>query len=130
MVLTGNGVGPGAWLEKNDLIFIREVTYIDNVEAGQATVDVLFRLVGDGNLAFTLNFTITGEGGDEPKVPGDADGDDTVSLEDALDLLRALTGEDVSINNANADVNGDGNADIHDVLLILQYVAGWNVSLK
>lgn len=130
VVLTGNGVGPGAWLEKNDLIFIREVTYIDNVEPGQATVDVLFRLVGDGNLGFTLNFTITGEGGDEPKVPGDADGDDTVSLEDALDLLRALTGEDVSINNANADVNGDGKADIHDVLLILQYVAGWNVSLK
>ncbi|MBE5810700.1 MAG: hypothetical protein E7318_07195 [Clostridiales bacterium] len=130
VILTGNGVGPGAWLEKNDLIYIREVTYIDNIEPGQATVDVLFRLVGDGNLGFTLNFTITGEGGNASKVPGDADGDNAVSLDDALNLLRAIAGEDVSINNTNADVTGDGAVDLKDVLLILQYIAGWNVSLQ
>ena len=64
------------------------------------------------------------------KLPGDADGDSSVTLSDALDLLRAVAGEDVSINAANADVTGDGQADLHDVLLILQYIAGWNVSLK
>jgi len=45
-------------------------------------------------------------------------------------LLRAIAGEDVSINNTNADVTGDGAVDLKDVLLILQYIAGWNVSLQ
>lgn len=130
VIMDSNGKGPGAWLEKHELIYIRDVTYSDNIQPGQATAMVRFRLVGDGNLLFTLHFTIEGAEIEEPKLPGDADGDSSVTLSDALDLLRAVAGEDVSINADNADVNGDGQADLYDVLLILQYIAGWNVSLQ
>lgn len=63
-------------------------------------------------------------------VPGEANVDGTVDINDALVILRYASGETVSINIRNADVNADGNVDIHDALLILQYDAGWNVTLQ
>ena len=64
-----------------------------------------------------------------PIFPGDTDGDEQVTLNDAIALLDALANGGV-INYDNADVNGDGQIDAKDALLILQYIAGWNVSLK
>ena len=122
--------GPGAWFDKVGLLEIGEPVYSNNTAPGTATVSVDISLKKGQIYTLTTTFTITGEGGNAPELPGDADGDNDVSLSDALDLLRVIAGEDVSINTANADVNGDGKADLQDVLLILQYVAGWNVSLK
>lgn len=120
--------GPGAWLEASNLLQIGEPVYTNNTTTGKAAVSVDISLKRGQTYTLTASFTITGD--TVEKLPGDADGDKTVSLSDALDLLRAIAGEDVSINNANADVNSDGSADIKDVLLILQYIAGWNVTLK
>ncbi len=59
------------------------------------------------------------------KVPGDADGNSSVTLAD----VRAILSGKVS-SEANADVTGDGKADQQDVLRIMQYIAGWNVTLQ
>lgn len=58
-------------------------------------------------------------------LPGDADNNSRVTLNDAIAILEGTVS-----NNANADVNGDGKTDLHDALRILQYLAGWNVSLQ
>jgi hypothetical protein len=59
------------------------------------------------------------------ELPGDADGNSRVTLNDAIAILEGTVS-----NDANADVNGDGKTDINDALRILQYMAGWNVTLK
>ena len=128
VVMDSNGKGPGAWLEKHELIYIRDVTYSDNIQPGQATAMVRFRLVGDGNLLFTLHFTITGDAAPE-RIPGDATGNDKTDLADAIAILEYLISGS-GINLANADVTGDGAVDVQDVLRILQYDAGWDVSLQ
>lgn len=58
-------------------------------------------------------------------LPGDADGNSRVTLNDAIAILEGTVS-----NDANADVNGDGAVDANDALRILQYMAGWNVTLK
>lgn len=65
-----------------------------------------------------------------PRVPGDANVDGQVDLEDVLCILRCDAGETVAISRQNADVNADGKADMQDALLISQLIAGWNVTLK
>lgn len=58
-------------------------------------------------------------------LPGDADNNSRVTLNDAIAILEGTVS-----NDANADVNGDGKTDLNDALRILQYLAGWNVSLQ
>lgn len=63
----------------------------------------------------------------EPAVlPGDADGNGSVDMQDALLVLRfamSLIGGE-SIDAANADMNGDGTVDMQDALLILRKAMG------
>ncbi len=66
----------------------------------------------------------------QERLPGDADGNGTVGMRDALSVLRYVRGEEEEINTENADVNRDGRADMKDALLILQADCGWNVSLQ
>ena len=61
----------------------------------------------------------------EAKVPGDADGNSSVTLAD----VRAILAGNVS-SEANADVTGDGKVDQQDVLRIMQYISGWDVTLQ
>ena len=129
VIMTGSEYGPGAWLEKYHLLYIRKTTYTNNVEPGTATAETLVRLEGDGNFAFTLDFTIVGEAAPE-RLPGDADDNEGVGVNDAIAILRAFAGEDVSINTENADVTGDGKVNLEDALRLLQYIAGWNVTLQ
>ena len=63
--------------------------------------------------------------GDVIRLPGDADGNSRVTLNDAIAILEGTVS-----NDANADVNGDSKTDINDALRILQYLAGWNVTLQ
>jgi len=67
---------------------------------------------------------------DPARTPGDADGDGSVSIMDALAILQYDVGWGTAINTRNADVNADGTANIMDALLILQYDVGWDVELK
>ena len=64
------------------------------------------------------------------RVPGDANSDGKVDLNDVLLVFEYGSGKNVSINLYNADVNQDGRVDAQDALLIMQYVSGWDVKLK
>jgi uncharacterized protein YjdB len=62
-------------------------------------------------------------------VAGDANGDGTIDIKDAVLIAQYLAGWTVSIGENAADCNGDGNVDIKDAVLLAQYLAGWNVTL-
>ncbi len=62
-----------------------------------------------------------------PIAKGDASGDGTIDILDALAVLQAAVGWNNTIYDEAADVNGDGACDILDALLILQYAVGWDV---
>lgn len=64
------------------------------------------------------------------RLPGDADNNGAVNMNDALTVLRYCAGEGNAINLLNADVTGDSQVSAQDALLILQHAAGWNVTLK
>jgi hypothetical protein len=65
-------------------------------------------------------------------TPGDADGDDLISLSDVAVICRALAdGWNVTVNEINGDVNGDGELDVKDIVLLRRFLAGgWGVELK
>ena len=120
--------GSGVWLEEQGILSIGNPVYANNDAPGTAMVSVDIAVKWGKTYSLTKSFTITGEVAPE-RLPGDADDNEGVELNDAIAILRVLSGEATSISSANADVNGDGKVDLHDVLLILQYLAGWNVSL-
>ena len=64
------------------------------------------------------------------RLPGDANDDGDVDVNDALRILQYGAGEKVEINLDNTDVDANDTADIQDALCILQYLAGWNVALR
>ncbi len=66
----------------------------------------------------------------EEMTPGDADGNGTADILDALLVLKMGSGQAVEISLQKADVNEDGTVDTTDAMLILQYASGWNVTLK
>lgn len=64
------------------------------------------------------------------RIPGDANEDGDVNINDVLMIQQFIAQWKVYINEDNADVNGDGNVNINDVLLIQQFIAQWDVILK
>ena len=74
-------------------------------------------------------FEVTTENGSD-RIPGDADGNGRVSMDDALLILRHCNDANVVIHTSNADVNANGIADHDDALLILQHVSGWKNKLR
>ncbi len=62
-------------------------------------------------------------------IPGDVNGDGTVSLRDAAVLLQSIARWDVEVREIAADVNCDEKINIRDVAMILQYLTGWDVVL-
>jgi endoglucanase len=59
-----------------------------------------------------------------PTSLGDANGDGSVTIVDALLVAQYSVGLSVTINLANADVNGDGSVNIVDALRIAQLSVG------
>jgi uncharacterized protein (DUF2342 family) len=58
-------------------------------------------------------------------IPGDADGNGVVNIEDARTIARFLTKQIPAIPNpANADANQDGVIDMEDAFAIAQWVTG------
>ena len=53
-------------------------------------------------------------------IPGDSDGDGTVTVSDALLAMRYAMGTVTNINVNAADVDGDGNVTITDAVTILR----------
>ncbi len=64
------------------------------------------------------------------RLPGDANDDGTVDVQDALRIMQYCAGWSVSVNGYAGDVDADGDADLNDALLILQYASGLDVQLK
>ncbi len=64
------------------------------------------------------------------RVPGNADGDENVDIQDALLVLQFVSGLEPDLRASAADVNGDGEADLSDAMLILQADCGWDVTLQ
>ena len=60
--------------------------------------------------------------------PGDADGDNGITLADVTLLLQKIAGWSVEVPG-DADANADGTVDLNDATLLLQFIAGWNVTL-
>ncbi len=78
--------------------------------------DVNFAVV-DGNVAVS------------PYTPGDINGDDKVNSKDLTRLLKYLSGENVTVNEAALDVNGDGKVNSKDLTRLLKYLSGENVEI-
>ncbi|GBC61093.1 hypothetical protein DENIS_2053 [Desulfonema ishimotonii] len=70
----------------------------------------------------TESFTTPPE---EEALPGDVNGDEEVDLDDAIIVLKLLSGVDTGGTeiNPDADVNGDGQIGIPEVIYILQVVS-------
>lgn len=111
---------------------IWKIQNLDNVAYEGVGSPMIFAWVG-GKLVTTtevgLTFTLV-RGSASSSVPGDADGNASVGLADAIAILDYCAGGSAAVNTANADVNADGRVDLHDALVIMQYLAGWNVTLK
>ena len=121
--------GSGVWLEEMGQLTVEEPVYANNDAPGTASVSVDVKVNNGKTYTLTKSFTITGETELE-RTPGDADGNEGVSIDDAIAVLSHLASESVSINAANADVTGDGQVSAQDALRILQHLAGWDVTLK
>ena len=65
--------------------------------------------------------TVCGQG---KFVLGDANGDGKINLKDAILVLQAANGKNVTIDRSAADVTGDGKVNIRDAILILKRANG------
>jgi len=96
-------------------------------EAGRYTCEV--------TLLDAYNQTISWQSGtitvsSAAALPGDANGDGSVDVADALRIMQYAAGWSVSLNKTNADVNASGGVDLNDAILILRYNAGEDVVLQ
>lgn len=57
-------------------------------------------------------------------ISGDADGDLSVGLADAVLVMQMLTGTDTTDINPDADINGDGKIGTEEVIFILREISG------
>ena len=62
--------------------------------------------------------------------PGDANGDGTIDVLDALRICKFLANHDVTVDKDIADVNGDGTVNVLDALRICKYLANHDVTLQ
>ena len=98
--------------------------YID--ENGAAVTDTKMLVEKTNGLKPEGTYCFGDDGKLFDRLPGDADDNQVVDLDDALLVLEYDSTEGVKINRFNADVNGDDVVDINDALLIMQYDAGWD----
>ncbi|OQY57493.1 MAG: hypothetical protein B6245_16730 [Desulfobacteraceae bacterium 4572_88] len=57
-------------------------------------------------------------------LPGDADCDGSIGLQDAILALKMLTGEDVADIHSGADMSGDGKIGTEDLVSVLRQLVG------
>ena len=102
-------------------------------------VNLLMRFIGESlNAAYVTKnsapvfYSISPFKLDEIKssIPGDANSDGLVTVDDVLMIQQHIAGWSVAIDKTAANVNGDSDITIEDALLIQQHIAGWGVTLK
>ncbi len=63
-------------------------------------------------------------------VAGDADGSGTLSVRDAVMVMRRIVGWDINVGSVHAaDFNGDGRINARDVLMMLMYIVNGKLSI-
>lgn len=62
----------------------------------------------------------------KPNLTGDANGDESVDVNDAMLIMSYIAGYDVAVTD-KTDVNSNGTIDIGDAVLILQYIVGYDL---
>ena len=97
----------------------------DTVKITAYGKDVEFTSDGNGNYSFVMPDGAVMLHADKKEVTvvyGDIDGDGTVTVTDALQVLQASVGKVTFDDNQRlaADVNGDGEISVTDALLVLQ----------
>lgn len=97
----------------------------DTVKITSYGKDVEFTSDGNGNYSFVMPDGAVMLHADKKEVTvvyGDIDGDGTVTVTDALQVLQASVGKVTFDDNQRlaADVNGDGEISVTDALLVLQ----------
>ena len=101
--------------------FPEEVTepgeYTLTIPAGAVVIYTL----GEDVHELTFNYTIPGGA---TVIPGDVNGDNTVSIADVTDLIDILLGG--SASSPAADVNGDNTVSIADVTDLIDLLLGSN----
>ena len=60
-----------------------------------------------------------------PEMPGDANDDGKINLDDVVVLAQYVAEWDIECNEAALDVNGDGIVNLDDIVHLAQYVAEW-----
>ena len=60
-------------------------------------------------------------------LPGDVNGDGSVTTKDFVVLMKYLAGEEVAVDESALDINGDGNVTTKDFVILMRYVAGEDV---
>ena len=62
-------------------------------------------------------------------IPGDVNGDGSVTTKDFVVLMKYLAGEDVYVVENALDVNGDGKVSTKDFVTLMKYLAGEDVTI-
>lgn len=91
------------------------VSGFDSASLGTKTLTVVYE---GKTAAFDINVC--------EYLPGDANNDQKVTLEDVVLLAQYVAEWDVECNVAVMDVTADGRVDLRDVVLLAQYVAEWD----
>lgn len=96
-----------------------------DVKAGNYAVTVentkLIEVNGTIHEKNSIEYTWTIEEGAAPGIKGDLNGDGSVDIADAVEILNVMAGLSA---NSNADMNGDDSVDIADFVEILNIMAG------
>lgn len=103
----------------------------DGAELGESEISIepFTEDIVDGNLDIIPCETVSGTITLTDGVPGDADGDGVLNMQDLGLLMRYLTGWNVEVDTTALDVNRDGKVNNRDFALIQRHLNGWDVEL-
>ena len=77
----------------------------------------------------STNYNVTVRSVDPDHIPGDINGDNSLTSKDLLRLAKYFADEDVEVNELALDVNGDGVINTKDLLRLARYFADWEVEI-
>lgn len=125
---TADGLGEITWTVGDESIIRFDERFpatgrptVTGLKAGTTTLTATLI----NGVSATCTITVTGK----PRLAGDANEDDVVNLDDAMDIFSYVLREK-TISTRNAEVTGDYWVDMRDALLLLQYCAGWGIVLQ
>ena len=118
------------WNATEVATFVLIVTNHDNVYHDHGEIyDEAYAKKEDGYLVFTCphcGATIVVPDTEEAIMMGDVNGDNEISVLDAMMVAQRIVGDisEEQISVEAADVNGDGEISVLDAMMIAQYIVG------